>query len=269
MIQHIRRRIGLETFSSIEQGHRTFEIGAGNQEIAAGDLITFEEKDEEGKLTDRRITRKVSYVINTNEVPFLQDQAEKNGLVVLGLVSPIYQTLGSVFANFFCIALGIEVHAATEDTDKHVKIAEGPHYLPPFVCPAVEPNLLIRGNLKADNWPPGVYSVMLQGHEEDELLSIVDTLVITFIPDEDDDIPKSTIIKIEPLMAHGKAVDVNNQIVDPVTPEMMKEHEESLFLEEHIYQEGEMLFPDDAILGDFDQSPQEEDLKQSGDDEED
>jgi hypothetical protein len=259
MIQHIRRRIRQNTFESIEQGHRTFEVGAGNQEIAVGDMITFEEKDEEGNLTGRRLTRKVSYVINTNEVPFLKEQAEKNGLVVLGMVSPIYQTLGSVFANFFCIALGIEVHSTTEDDKKRIEIAEGPHYLPPFVCPAVDPEILVRGNLKAQNWPPGVYSAMLQGIEEDGLMSIVDTLVITFVPDEEDDIPKSTIIKIEPLMASGKAIDVHNRVVEPVTPEMMHEHEESLFLAEYNHQEGEALFPDDVIMGNFDRQPQPED----------
>lgn len=250
MIQHIRRRIGKETFGSIEQGQRTFEIGAGNQDIAVGDMITFEEKDKEGNLTDRRLTRKVSYVINTNEVPYLQEQAEKNGLVILGLVSPIYQTLGSVFANFFCIAIGVEVHAPEEAEDpQRIEVTEGPHYLPPFICPEVDPDLLIQGNLKVQGWPPGVYSIMLQGHEEDGLLSLVDTLVITFVPDEEDEIPKTTIIKIEPLLANGKAVDVDNKVVEPVTPKMMKAHEESLFLEEHTFQEGETFFPDDAIMG--------------------
>lgn len=249
MIQHIRRKVGQKTFSAIEQGERTFEVGSGNYEVEVGDFITFEERDDEGNPTKRRITRKVSYVINTNEIPHLKEQAEKNGLAILGLVSPIYQTLGSVFSNFYCVALGFEV-IDPGDNKKEVDVTEGPHYLPPYLCPALPKHHLINDSLRADTWPLGVYSAILQIRVEGDEVSIVDTLIFTFIEDPEDGLPRSVVLKIEPLVGSGDTINAEtNKAVTPVSPGEMREYESDFFLQENIDKEGEAVFPDEEILG--------------------
>ena len=74
--QHIRRRCTTLTYDAVERGEKTFEVFVGDDvHLEPNDLLTLEEWDaDDKKYTGRRITRKISHVLNTKRAGFPRDR---------------------------------------------------------------------------------------------------------------------------------------------------------------------------------------------------
>jgi hypothetical protein len=76
-------QIESKSFNDIHRGNNHFEIMKSSHVLAAGDMLNFNELDENAKPTGRVLTRRVSYVITEpkDELPI------KNGCILIGLTS--------------------------------------------------------------------------------------------------------------------------------------------------------------------------------------
>lgn len=155
--QHIRRRCGKATFDAVESGEKTFELFVGDDIcLEKDDLVTLEEWDPvDKKYTGRKITRRLTYVLNTKEAGIPADELNRYGATICGTLHPDFYSLQSFFTSRFLTGLILE----TSGDGTH-EVLNGPFYLPPLSTPDFY-EMGIYERLYIDKWPVGVYDVML------------------------------------------------------------------------------------------------------------
>lgn len=155
--QNIRRRCNTATYDAVESGEKTFELFVGDDiHLEKEDLVTLEEWDPvDKKYTGRKITRKLTYVLNTKEAGIPADELTRYGATICGTLHPDFYSLQSFFNSRFLTGLILE----TKEDGSH-EVLNGPFYLPPLSTPDFY-EMGIYERLFLDKWPIGVYDVML------------------------------------------------------------------------------------------------------------
>ncbi len=83
---NIRKKTWKEAFEKILSGEKTFDVRLANFSCSPGDTLILEEYDPETKkYTGRKIEKKITYILNTNNQNYWKkSDIDKNGLIVLG-----------------------------------------------------------------------------------------------------------------------------------------------------------------------------------------
>ena len=155
--QHIRRRCNTTTFDAVESGAKTFELFVGDDiHLETEDLVTLEEWDPtDKKYTGRKITRRLTYVLNTKEAGIPADELNRYGATICGTLHPDFYSLQSFFNSRFMTGLVLE----TKEGGSH-EVLNGPFYFPPLSSPDFY-EMGIYEKLFIEKWPIGIYDVML------------------------------------------------------------------------------------------------------------
>lgn len=82
----IRKKTWTEAFEKVLSGEKTFDARLANFECKPGDILVLEEYDPETKkYTGRKIEKKVTYILNTNNQKYwTQNDIKKFGLQIIG-----------------------------------------------------------------------------------------------------------------------------------------------------------------------------------------
>lgn len=246
--QHVFRKYHKRDFEAVVAGTRAFDVCLETDDLnlEVGDLITFQEVDQEGNLTGQEITKKVSQRFSTRTKDGssgIPEGADKTGLAILGFVPSEMQTLKSIYDYGYTIDLVID----KEHEGPDYFIFEGPHYSPIISCPDLVQGGILE-HIKIEKWPVGRYSITLmvrlemEGEEEDAQetlpqLYIADALILVASPDMDNADQENFILEeldIIPLMdghlinLEGKSVEAlaPNQVEDIIVNELIEEPED-------------------------------------------
>ena len=252
-VQHVRKRASRNVFEAIERLDRLFEVRIGDPDmpLRVGDHLTFEEWDQ-GDYTGRRMTRRISYALNTSELNVPEDELQRRGLDIYGLVPPEYRRLRSVLGHSFVIAAVI----SKTGPDREWTVSDGPAFLPMLVCPAISIDSLLDWS-NVNRWPIGLYSLhwMLDVRHADgpdgpdkSHVDIVDMLAWTWA-EEGDDIQ---ILELDVMaLRNGDMMDSDGHAVRPVHPESLEE-DETIDDDDGI--------PDDPVRGILDGTMEDDEL---------
>jgi hypothetical protein len=199
----------------VERGEKTFEVFLGNDfEPQPGDLLTMEEWDPDtNKYTSRGITRKVTHVLNTKRAQFSDDDVQRHGLTVCGLVHPDLNTLRALLHEAYIASVIIE-----RQPDGKQELLTGPFYLPPMSAPpAYEMGLF--DDLHAERWPEGIYDITISIYPDPkrDRFVIIDQLINGAVNLEDGSIT-AIELSYEALLM-GKVKDTTGrqlQMADPM-----------------------------------------------------
>jgi hypothetical protein len=103
--RRVIKKVWSRFFDDIESGTKNFDVRLNNFQADVGDTIVFKEFDElEGKLTGRKVEKKISYILNTKPLTFefwKKEDIELHGYKVIGLEDlyrwcPIHQCGGKL-----------------------------------------------------------------------------------------------------------------------------------------------------------------------------
>ena len=155
--QHIRRRCTPRTYDAVERGEKTFEVFVGDDvHLEPNDLLTLEEWDaEDNKYTGRRITRKISHVLNTKRAAFPDDEVSRHGVTICGTIHPDMNTLRAMLHESYIASIIIE-----RVKDGLHNVLTGPFYLPPMSAPPAY-ELGLFDDLHPEKWPLGIYDITI------------------------------------------------------------------------------------------------------------
>jgi len=152
IIQNIRRKCSPDLFEAVSSGNRSFDVRIDSEDIQVDDWYTFVDQDNEKNV----VPRKVSYVVRTGEWDDeTKAEAEKHGVVIVGLLPVEHGTLESFFVDNHVV-----ISMAVDKRDGHTEIEEAVS-LPAYVAPPVDSHSLADA-LNVPLWPPGVYTIMVR-----------------------------------------------------------------------------------------------------------
>lgn len=228
-LQHIRRRKSKEVFEAIQNGDRSYEVCANTPDLTldVGDVITFQEVDDEGKLTGRAFTKKVLRKEPISELKSVLE-AEADGkpiadhdYAILSLAEIRYRSLKSIYE--FALTLGLAVDICP---DKPWEMIEGPFCSPPLASPDLIDLGTLNG-LHLNRWPTGRYSIMLMARVTEAekntpiRLEVIDLMVLTIVRDTTPDQRYGGIVfeELDPLsIMDGQTININGIGLIPLSP---------------------------------------------------
>jgi hypothetical protein len=216
-IQHIRRRKNKLLFESIQNGDRSYEICPNTPDFSleAGDVITFQETEQDGELTGRAVTKKVLSSEPLTELKqVLQAEAEGQDLTqldysILGLVSVQYRSLRSIYEYAVTLHMAVDVKGSGEGWE----VVEGPFYSPPLAAPDLM-ELGTTAGLHLERWPPGRYSIILMSR-------ITELLVLTLIQAGETQRQYGRMLfeELDPVaILDGRTLNLNGVAITPLSP---------------------------------------------------
>ena len=86
MNKEIKLKIDKHWFEKVEQGKKRFEVRLGDKNIKEGDVLILLEKNEEGKLTGKKIKKNVDSVLNLKDIDYWSyGDVARNGFIVASL----------------------------------------------------------------------------------------------------------------------------------------------------------------------------------------
>lgn len=233
-IQHLKRRKSRAVFDQIRNGEKAFEVCADDADLSldVGDVITFQETDEDGQVTGSQLSRKVIYKEAPADLQGLVSselaEAGTTGVSVLGLAVPEYRLLKSIFGIAVTANFAIDI----EDPDEGIwDFIEGPFYAPLLAAPDLYDTGYLEG-LHFRKWPPGRYSVtLLVKVVEAEIgkplkVDVIDLLVLTLIKDQTEDQRYGGYLfeELDPIaILDGQTISAAGYSVTPLTPSEVKE----------------------------------------------
>jgi len=224
-VQHIFRKYSTSEFAAVEAGTKAFDVCLDSPDLnlEVGDLVTFQEMNEEGELTGRELTKKVSYKMSTRDkegnsgVP---SGADKAGLAVLGFVPPEAQTLRSIYHYGYTMDLVLD----KDSDDSEYFVSDGPYYAPAIAAPDLQRGGILE-HLHIDRWPAGRYSVTLMVRVEDDeedgpvQMYVADALIMVVVKDNTEDKRYGGFLFEEldtrPLQ-DGKLINIDGKWVTPM-----------------------------------------------------
>ena len=212
--QHIRRRCTTRTYDAVERGEKTFEVFVGDDvQLEPNDLLTLDEwESETKKYTGRRVTRKISHVLNTKRAGFPDDEVARHGVTICGTVHPDMNTLHAMLHETYIASIIIE-----RVKDGRHNVLTGPFYLPPMSAPPAY-ELGLFDDLHPEKWPLGVYDITISlfPDQKRDRFVIIDHLINGAVYTDDGDILAVELEHASLLM--GKVKDLTGkqlQLADP------------------------------------------------------
>lgn len=223
--QHIRRRCTTRTYDAVERGEKTFEVFVGDDvHLEPNDLLTLEEWDaDDKKYTGRRVTRKISHVLNTKRAGFPSDEVDRHGVTICGTVHPDLNTLRAMLHETYIASLIIE-----RVKDGLHNVLTGPFYLPPMSAPPAY-ELGLFDDLHPEKWPLGIYDITISLFPDPkrDRFVIIDQLINGAVYTDDGEILAVELEHASLLM--GKVKDLTGkqlQLADPVEVKGLQDVEE-------------------------------------------
>lgn len=236
-VQHIFRKYTKGEYESVAAGTRAFDICLETDDVQmqVGDLITFQELDEEGNPTGNEITKKVSHRV-TKKGP----DSDVN-LVVLGFVPTEMQTLRSIYNYGYTMDVVID----KEEDEINYLIHDGPNYSPIISSPEFLDGGILE-NLNIEKWPKGRYSVTLMVRLDEEKIEegkpipiyIADALILLVVADPtEDQIYQGYIFEELDTRAllDGNTISLEGENLEPMLPSEM----DDIAVEQMQQEEGE------------------------------
>jgi len=222
--QHVKRHYNTEIFEAVQNGIRTFEVITASPDLTlnVGDVITLQETDQNGNLTGRELSKKITYRVDVQEpnIPIFltKEEASQYKTAVLGFAAPEYGMLRSIYNTSYTVHCAVDV----EVQGTEYKVSDGPYYSPILASPDfLEENVL--DGIHINKWPVGRYSVTLMiklhtNNNKQTEINIVDGIVMTIVQGSNDTFG----IKFEELntiaLLDGKTISVTNDDITPMNP---------------------------------------------------